>query len=106
MTFMQGAGAGEHELAQQLSKLARSLQAETNPDAALGEIVSAAVRLIPGVDQGSISVVLGRQNVRSYGASGDLPERIDAIQEELGQGTCLDAVYQEHTVLSQTWPTT
>lgn len=63
-------GAGEHELAQQLGDLVRSLPAETDADAVLGEIVSAAVRLIPGVDQGSISVVQGRQNVGSYGASG------------------------------------
>lgn len=106
----QGTAGGGHGLAQQLSELARSLQAETDPDAVLEEIVSAAVRLIPGVDQGSISVVLGRQSVRSYGASGDLPERIDAIQEELAEGPCLDAVYQEKTVRvpdmahEQRWP--
>jgi transcriptional regulator with GAF, ATPase, and Fis domain len=85
-------------LAQQLSDLARSLQAEHDTTAMLDEVVTAAVALIPGVQEGSISVVTHRRNVSSHNASGELPERVDAIQEEVGEGPCLDAVYEQQTV--------
>lgn len=106
----QGTASGLDELGQQLADLARSLQAQPETDAMLDEIVAGAVALIPGVDEGSISVVTGRRDVTSQSPSGDLPRRVDAIQAEVGEGPCLDAVYQEHTVrvpdlaVEQRWP--
>ncbi len=73
-------------------------------------IVEAAVDLIPGVDEGSISLVLGRRKVFSEAASGRLPRAVDALQEETGQGPCLDAAYENETVRvpdmaqEQRWP--
>jgi hypothetical protein len=70
----------------------------------------AAVRLIPGVDEASISVVRDRQTVSSRLPTGDLPVRVDALQEETGQGPCLDAMYDQHIVRvsdmahDQRWP--
>ena len=70
----------------------------------------AAVRLIPGVDEASISVVRNRQAVSSRLPTGDLPVRVDAMQEETGQGPCLDAMYDQLTVRvpdmahEQRWP--
>ena len=70
----------------------------------------AAVRLIPGVDEASISVVRNRQAVLSRLPIGDLPVRVDAMQEETGQGPCLDAMYDQLTVRvpdmahEQRWP--
>lgn len=60
--------------------------------------MQAAVRLIPGCDEGSISVVLGRRTVTSEAASGELPRIVDALQGETGQGPCLDAAYKQVTV--------
>lgn len=62
------------------------------------EIVAAAVEMIPGCDEGSISVVVGK-SVSSDAASGELPRVVDAIQTEVGQGPCLDAVRLATTVL-------
>ena len=53
-----GAG-GRDDLAQQLSELARALQAEEGPDATLERLVRAGVDLIPGADDASLSVVRG-----------------------------------------------
>lgn len=78
--------------------MARSLRAQSDIDEVLKEVVAAAVRLIPGVDEGSISVVMGRREVTSQHPSGHLPARVDALQTEVGQGPCLDAVFQEQTV--------
>jgi hypothetical protein len=78
----QGAAAGEDELAQRLSELARSLQAYFDPANVLD--VTAVVALIPGTDEGSIHVVTGRPYLTSQSPSGELPQRIDALQMEVG----------------------
>lgn len=62
------------------------------------EIVAAAVEMIPGCDEGSISVVVGK-SVSSDAASGELPRVVDEIQTAVGQGPCLDAVRLATTVL-------
>lgn len=105
-----GTSQGQDGLAEEFSHLARNLQQQGDPQTALVEIVKAAVELIPGVDVGSISVVLGRRAVRSEAASDELAEIVDALQEEVGQGPCLDAAYQQETVrvsdmaTEQRWP--
>ncbi len=97
-------------LATQFSEVARSLQAQDDTDAMLTELVSAAVRLIPGVDEGSISVVTARRTVKSHHPSGELPRLVDAVQDKVGQGPCLDAMYEQQTVRvndmssEQRWP--
>ncbi|WP_223982745.1 GAF and ANTAR domain-containing protein [Arthrobacter sp. NicSoilB8] len=99
---MSTAGAGNGrvsaELATQLSDLARELQQEHDVHAVLSGIVHAALDLIPGTAQASISLVTGRKKVDSEVASGDLPRRVDALQNSTGQGPCLDAAYQERVV--------
>ena len=91
-------GATAGDLAVQFSKLARALQQPDDPHRTLEEIVQAAVRLIPGADEASISAVLNRKQVTSEAPSGKLAQAIDALQGELGQGPCLDAVYEQETV--------
>jgi len=97
-------------LTQELSELARTLQAQADTGKMLDEIVSAAVAMIPGVDEGSISVVMRRQDVTSQSPSSDLPRLVDALQAEVGEGPCLDAVFEQQTVQvpdmasEQRWP--
>jgi GAF domain-containing protein len=93
-----GGATGLDTLAVQLSELARSLQQDSDPHETLVKIVDQAVALIPGCDAGSISVVRARKQVTSEAASGELPRVVDKLQEEVGQGPCLDAAYQEETV--------
>lgn len=89
---------GQDALAVLFSDLARALQQQDDPDATLAEIVQAAVQLIPGSDEGSISVVLDRKHVTSHAPSGELAELVDALQNTVGQGPCLDAAYEHKTV--------
>lgn len=83
---------------------------QSDPEATLRDVVRAAVQLIPGVDEGSISVVIARRTVMSQVPSAELPLVVDALQEETGQGPCLDAVYEQQTVrvsdmhTEQRWP--
>jgi hypothetical protein len=93
-----GGTADLHELATRLGVMARELEAEDDTEAMLRRIVTDAVALIPGADEGSISVVIARSRVTSQAPSGELPQRVDHLQEEVGEGPCLDAAYQHQTV--------
>jgi GAF domain-containing protein len=103
--------ADVNELAKQLGRLARSLEAEDDTGAMLDEVVGAAVQLIPGAEEASIGLVVARRQVTSQHRTGELPERVDAIQTETGEGPCLDAAYEQQTVRvpdlrhEQRWPT-
>jgi len=105
-----GSTAGQDELAGQLSDAARVLQKQDDPDETLASIVRAAIDLIPGADEGSISAVVHRRNVRSHAASSELPEVVDGLQDQTRQGPCLDAVFEQQTVrvhdmrTEQRWP--
>jgi GAF domain-containing protein len=85
-------------LADALSAVARDLEPYDDPAVVLTEIVAAAVALVPGAEEGSISVVMGRRQVTSEAATSDLPRHVDALQMETGQGPCLDAAFGQHTV--------
>jgi len=106
----RGSADGQDELASQFCEFARTVQQLEDPHQTLIEVVRAAVELVPGCDEGSISVVLGRRKVTSEAASGDLPSVVDALQEGLGEGPCLDAAYEHETVRvpdlanEQRWP--
>ncbi len=111
MPSEQDEGTAEvNVVADQLGELARSLQSHRDSEEMLNELVTAAVRLIPGVDEASISVVTDRRGVSSRLPTGELPARVDALQEETGQGPCLDAMYDQHTLRvsdmahEQRWP--
>ena len=93
-----GAFDGQDEVAAAFAAFARSVQQQDGLDSTLAEIVRAAVELVPGCTDGSISVVLGHKTVLSRAASSDLAGIVDDIQESTGQGPCLDAAYIQETV--------
>lgn len=89
---------GRGDLAGDLGRLALRLQKETDPHALLVQIVHDAIRMIPGAQHGSVSLVINRRDVSSEAASSELPFFVDALQMDLGQGPCLDAVFESRTV--------
>jgi GAF domain-containing protein len=94
----QGTFEDDDELAAALAGFARSVQQQRDPDSTLAEIVRAAVELIPGCDDGSLSIVIGRKSVSSQSASSGLANEVDRLQQSTGQGPCLDAAYDHETV--------
>src|ERR671916_2733856 len=80
--------ADSNLLAEGFGELARSLEEHDDSTAVLAEIVAAAVAMVPGADEASISVVTARRHVGSQAPTGDLPRQVDAIQEETKQGPC------------------
>ncbi|WP_380163372.1 GAF and ANTAR domain-containing protein [Jannaschia sp. R86511] len=105
-----GGYRGEDVLATKLTRVARQLQESGSPAETLEGIVRGAVDLIPGADEGSISLVMGRRRVTSEAATGRLTQVIDDLQQQTGQGPCVDAAYHQETVrvpdmaVEQRWP--
>jgi GAF domain-containing protein len=93
-----GTFEGQDELASSLAGFARSVQQQQDLESTLSEIVRAAVELIPGCDDASISVVSGRRRITSRGGLGGFAVVADHLQEVTGEGPCMDAAYVHETV--------
>src|SRR5690242_15099408 len=102
--------AGNDDLAERLSELARTLQGEDNVQATLDAIVDSAVDTVPGAKHAGISVVERRRTVYTQAATDELVHRVDQAQYDTGQGPCLDAIYEDPIVrvpdmgTEQRWP--
>ena len=64
-------------------------------DDTLRKVVSFAVETVDGCDHAGVSVIEGR-SIRTHAPTDDVPERVDAIQYDVGQGPCLDAIREHH----------
>ncbi len=84
--------AGPELLAHALGAISRDLQQQDDPDSLRAGIVAAAVAVVPGAEEGSISVVTDRRRVGSQAATSDLPARVDTLQEKTRQGPCLQVM--------------
>ena len=78
-----------------LSEFARDAQREQGTAGTIEEIVQAATALVPGCQEGSVSLVVRRGAVASQAASGDLAREVDRLQGVLGEGPCIDAVLDQ-----------
>jgi hypothetical protein len=93
-----GRATGENMLAQRLSELARTLEAENGLDETLKRIVQAAVDTVPGAQYASISRIHRHSEVTTLAATSELSRAVDHAQYECGEGPCLDTLYTERTV--------
>jgi GAF domain-containing protein len=96
---VHAAGSGEQSLGDVMSRVARALQEEHGDvEATLRSISRVAAETVPGADQCGISYVIGRSRVESRAWSDDLARDVDALQNRLGQGPCLDAIWMHRVV--------
>ena len=79
--------------------LARELAKQPTLSDTLRAIVQYAVDNIDGAQDAAITVKRGQQRYQTVAATGELPLRVDAIQYEILQGPCLQALEQPHHVL-------
>jgi putative methionine-R-sulfoxide reductase with GAF domain len=86
------------ELAQLLGDLAIEMQAQTDTEHTLQAIVEGAVEIVPGATWAGISMIHGRE-IQSRGPSDPLVAELDRVQISLGEGPCLSALREHHTVL-------
>jgi GAF domain-containing protein len=87
-----------NDLAEVLGDLARTLQDEQDVDRLLNDIAVAAVDTVPGAEHAGLMVVEARRNVTTRAATAALVIQVDQAQYRTGQGPCLNAMYEQHTV--------
>ncbi|MGY1837589.1 GAF and ANTAR domain-containing protein [Blastococcus sp. SYSU DS0510] len=93
------ASHGGQHLGDVMSRVARQLQEEHGDvEATLQAITAAAVRVVPHAEECSISYVIGRSKIEPHASTSDLAREVDAVQERIGQGPCLDAVWEQLVV--------
>jgi GAF domain-containing protein len=76
-------------LARRLAEAARSLQRQTSPQQVLDGVVNLARAMVPGADEATITMVRKDRALASD---------FDVLQDETGEGPCLDAIWQQETV--------
>lgn len=81
-------------------QVARDLQQPVDEDQRMQIGVELAVELVGGCDHAGISRVQG-QRIVSGATSDELAARADALQYELGDGPCLEAIHDRTTILSR-----
>jgi GAF domain-containing protein len=84
-------------LAHRMSELAIDLRAEDNRDGTLRAIVDGALDLVPAASWAGISLVQGKR-VTVEASSHNLVGELEQLQSDFGEGPCLSAIRQQHTV--------
>ncbi|WP_432521792.1 GAF and ANTAR domain-containing protein [Kineococcus sp. SYSU DK006] len=93
---MDGDGAREPggDLGQRLARLALELHPEQSPEAVMERVVAAAAALVPGAQEATLTRVRSRR-VFSAAASGERGRGLDELQDQTGQGPCLDTLFHQ-----------
>ncbi|MET8799439.1 GAF and ANTAR domain-containing protein [Nocardia sp. NPDC004568] len=98
------------DLAERLGDLARYLESRADVTATLQGIVDTAVDTVPGAAYAGVSVIARRRMMETPIVSASVVSAVDRAQIEFGQGPCLTALYERHTVAmpdtasEQRWP--
>lgn len=92
------------------SDVVRAMSASGAVDQSMEAAVAGAVDVIPSVQHAAVSMVRSGKKVDTVAATDDLVRRGDALQYELGDGPCLQSIWQQETVQSddltveERWP--
>jgi GAF domain-containing protein len=98
------------ELAQTFAGIARELQAEDTPEDVQRRVTRAAVDIMHGCDHAGISLISRHGEINTVAATDEVSLRVDAIQYEVGQGPCVNAIAEHETFLiddlttDERWP--
>ena len=98
------------EFNRELAAAAREMQDEDSSRQAMERAVVIATEILPGCDAAGVCVVYRGERVDTHATSNDALRQVDALQHELKQGPCLDALRQHDTVhshdlsIDERWP--
>lgn len=98
------------DIAVALTEAAKQIYAPTDVQGTLDTIVQSAQRSVPGINHVGISVTHRDGRIETKAATDPLVQELDHIQYELGEGPCLDSIWDEPVVLvegmqhEQRWP--
>lgn len=79
-------------LLEALGEAARTIDAARDTETVLTAITSSAVISLPGIGHAGISLMHRDGTIETKGATSDIPRMLDALQFELKEGPCYDAM--------------
>lgn len=82
----------ELEIAHGFAQVERLLVAADDLDETLARVCQLAVSLIKGCEHAAITLIEANRPWKTRGATDPLPELVDRLQYDTGQGPCLDAI--------------
>ncbi len=89
----------DFELSRRLAEVAEKLRRQhSDPDRVLAVITESAVANVPSAEFASITTVLQGKFVHSAALSGEPAGHCDKIQEQLGEGPCLESAIEQTTI--------
>jgi hypothetical protein len=86
--------ARRDEIARNLSELSRMVQACETLTQVCQAVVDAAPHVVPGCHHASI-MIAEKGRYRTVAASDDVAAHVDALEREVGEGPCVDAIQSE-----------
>lgn len=86
-------------LRQVMTELTQQFAHPTEIDHTLQSVTAGAVELIDGVECADVLLISGSDPFRSVAATSQLAVHLDALQQQFGEGPCLDAAVGNSTVL-------
>ncbi|MBS9374457.1 GAF and ANTAR domain-containing protein [Rhodococcus sp. B50] len=89
------------DIGRRMAQLARGFYHPSDLDETLRGVTAAAVELVEGTDCADILIVTGGKHFRSLAATSELAEHLDDVQEQFGEGPCLDASFKYLVVRSE-----
>lgn len=90
---------GRHQVIRDIAALAQTLQPAPDVDTELDELTAGAVKFVPGARYAGITLVSSTHQVQTPSATGPYPTLLDEIQQRHGEGPCLSAAWEQHTIL-------
>lgn len=95
----------------EVGELVQALQQHSiDVDSVLTELTESAPHSIPGAQYAGITIATRNGKVRTAAATGHYPMLLDEIQQRHGEGPCLSAAWEHHTIRindlarEQRWP--
>lgn len=89
----------DFELSRRMAEVAEKLRRQhSDPDRVLAVITESAVANVPSAEFASITTVLQGKFVHSAALCGEPAGHCDKIQEQLGEGPCLESAIEQTTI--------
>ncbi|WNG93552.1 ANTAR domain-containing protein [Mycobacterium sp. ITM-2016-00318] len=94
----------ENDVTADLARMARAMQTQQGSDLdverLLLEVTESAVRMLPGVAHGDVTLVVNRRRreLAPVATTGPVPRIIGSLQEKHQQGPCIESMWDHHTV--------
>ena len=99
-----------HDLAQRMAQLARTTALPRDTDEVLAGVTAAATEMIPGTDTCGVLLIGKGGKFESLFGTSELIYKLDALQQQCGEGPCVEAalddliVRTDDFITEERWP--